>query len=41
MKANFCEMEENTSKGRTRRISKELVGCFLSVVGKKRLVVQF
>ena len=34
-------MEENTREGRSRRMSKDVVGCVHSVVGKKKFLVQF
>ena len=35
------DMEENIREWRIRRMRKELMGCVQSVVGKKKLVVQF
>ena len=41
VKAKVGEMEDNTREERSRRVSKEVVGCVQSVVGKKILLVQF
>ena len=36
MKEKVVEVEEETKEGRTRRMSKEVVGCVNSVVGKNK-----
>ena len=41
IKAKVGNMEENTREGRSRRMSKDVVGCVHSVVGKKKFLVQF
>ena len=41
VKAKVGEMEDNTREERSRRVSKEVVGCVQRVVGKKRFLVQF
>ena len=41
VKSKVRELENITREGRIRRISKEVVGCFQSVVGKKEFLIQF
>ena len=41
LKANVGELENIAREGRSRRMRKEVVGCVQSVVGKKKLLVQF
>ena len=41
VKAKVGELEKTTSEGRSRRIIKELMVCVHSVVGKKKLLIQF
>ena len=41
VKANVGELDNITREGRIRRMRKEVVGCFQTVVGKKRLLVLF
>ena len=41
VKAKVGDMEENTSEGRSRSISKEVEGCFQDLVGKNILLFQF
>ena len=41
VKAKVGELDNITSKGRSRRMSKEVVGCVYSVVGKNNLLVEF
>ena len=41
VKVKVGELEKITREGRRRRIRKEVVGCFHSVVGKKKLIVLF
>ena len=39
VKAKVGELEKITSKGRTRRMRKEVVGCVQSVVGKNKFLL--
>ena len=41
VKAKVGELEQISREGRSRRMRKEVVGCVQSVVGKKKLLVQF
>ena len=41
VKAKVGIMEENTRKGRSSRMRKEVLGCFQDVVAKKKFLVQF
>ena len=41
VKSKVGESDNITREGRSRRISKEVVGCVHIVVGKKKLLVQF
>ena len=41
VKANVGELEKITREGRSMRIRKEVVVCVHSVVGKKKLLVEF
>ena len=41
VKSKVGELENITREGRSRRMRKEVVGCVQSVVGKKKLPVQF
>ena len=41
VKAKVGELENITMEGRRRRMSKEVVGCVQSVVGKKNFLVLF
>ena len=40
VKAKVGELEKITREGRSRRMSKEVMGCVQSVVGKKKFLVQ-
>ena len=41
VKAKVGELEKITRKGRSRRMRKEVVGCFQRVVGKNKFLVIF
>ena len=41
VKAKVGELENITREGRIRSMSKEVVGCFQSVVGENKFFVQF
>ena len=41
VKAKVGELEKITRKGRTRRMSKDVVGCVQGVVGKNNFLVLF
>ena len=41
VKSKVGELEKITREGRSSRIRKEVVGCFQSVVGKKKFLVLF
>ena len=41
VKAKVGELEKITMEGRSRRMSKEVVVCVHSVMGKKKFLVQF
>ena len=39
VKANIRDIEDNTNKGRSRRMRKEVVGCVHDVVWKEKFLV--
>ena len=41
VKEKVGELEDITREGRTRKMRKEVVGCFHAVVGKNNFLVQF